>query len=138
MRQSVSQLREIGDSMLMADALVDWGVVARASRAYSESKQYLLEALRTAMETQIDPVALQASLEIAVIEMIKGNKELALELVIHVLQHPYTHQEVRDRAERLQAELLAQLTPQQIEAIQAQAQAKNLESLAQEILAAGE
>ena len=56
--------------------------------------------------------------------------------MIHVLQHPYSHPEVKDRSERLRAELVSQLAPQRIEAIPARARAKTLESLAQEILAA--
>jgi predicted ATPase/transcriptional regulator with XRE-family HTH domain len=137
LRQSVSQLREIGDRTLIADTLVDLGIVTRTSGAAVEAKKYLLEALRTAIETQTNHTALQALLEIAVIIMSEGNTELAVQLVMHVLQHPYTRREVRDYAERLHPELLAQLTPQQIDAIQARVKVKTLESLAQEILAAG-
>ena len=46
--------------------------------------------------------------------------------------------DVIERAEQLQSELIMQLTPQQVEAIQALAQAKTLESLVQEILAASQ
>lgn len=137
LRQSVSQFREIGDPTFMADALVDLGVVSRAAGAEAEAKQYLLEALQTAIETQTNHTALQALMEIAVIEMREGNSELALELVTHCLQHPSTKREVTDQAESLRVELVAQLTPQQIEAAGARAHAKTLESLAQEILAAG-
>jgi tetratricopeptide (TPR) repeat protein len=134
LRQSVSQFREIGDRTLSADALVDLGVVIRDSGGESEGKQYLLEALRTAVETQTYHTALQALIEIAVLEMREGNTELALEMVTHCLQHPSTKREVSDRAELLRAELVAQLTPQQIEAAEARAQAKTLRSLAQETL----
>ena len=134
LRQSVSEFREIGDVTLMADALVDLGVVTRASGAESEAKQYLLQALQTAIETQTNHTALQALMEIAVIEMNEGNIELALELVTYCLQHPSTKRDVSNRAESLRAELVAQLTPQQIEAAEARAQARTLESLAQEAL----
>ena len=53
----------------MADALVDLGVVTRASGAESEAKQYLLQAVQIAIETQTEHTALQALTEIAVIEM---------------------------------------------------------------------
>lgn len=76
LRQSVSQFREIGDPTFMADALVDLGVVIRAAGAEAEAKQYLLESLRTAIETQTNHTALQALMEIAVSEMREGNSEL--------------------------------------------------------------
>jgi tetratricopeptide (TPR) repeat protein len=134
--QSVSEFRETGDVTLMADALIDLGVVARASRAESEAKQYLLQALQTAIETQTEHTALQALTEIAVIEMNEGNAELALVWVTYCRQHPSTKREISNRAESLRAELVAQLTPQQVEAAEARAQARTLEDLAQEILAA--
>jgi tetratricopeptide (TPR) repeat protein len=135
--QSVSEFRETGDVTLMADALVDLGVVTRASGGESGAKQYLLQALQTAIETQTEHTALQALTEIAVMQMNEGNAELALEWVIYCVQHPSTKREVSDRAESLRAELIAQLTPQQVEAAHARAQTKTLERLAQEILAAG-
>ncbi|HEX6034789.1 MAG TPA: hypothetical protein VFY83_10160, partial [Anaerolineales bacterium] len=94
----------------------------------------LLEALQMAIETQTDHTALRALMEIAMIEMKEGKAERALELVLYCLQHSATKQEVIDPAESLRAELVAQLTPEQIEAVEGRAQAKTLEHLAQEIL----
>ena len=136
LRQSISQFREIGDRTLVADALVNLGVVTHASGAESEAKQHLLEALRMAAETQTHHTALRALMKIAVIEMQEGNTELALELVTHCLQHPSAKREVTDPAESLRAQLVAQLTSQQIEAAEARAQARTLEYLAQETLVA--
>jgi predicted ATPase/transcriptional regulator with XRE-family HTH domain len=135
-RQSVSQFKEIGDRMFMAMALIDLGVVTRASGANSESKQYLLEALRTAIEAQTNLNALRALMEIAVTEMREGRIELALELVTHCLQHQSANRWIRDRAERLRVELAPQLTPQQVKAAEARAHVRTLDSLAGEILAA--
>ncbi len=134
LRESVSQFREIGDRTLIADALVDLGVVTRDSGAESEAKQYFLEALRTAIETQTNHTALQALIEIAVIEMKQGNTELALEWVTHCLQLPSAKQELKARAESLRTELIAQLTPPQIEAAEARAQTTTLEHLVQEVI----
>lgn len=134
LRQSVSQFKEIGDRTLMADALVDLGAVTRDSGAESKAKQYLLEALQLGIETQTTYTTLRALIEIAEIEMSNGNIELALELVMRCLQYPATQQEVTERAESLHAELITQLTLQQIEAVKVRAQAQTLESLVQEIL----
>jgi predicted ATPase/class 3 adenylate cyclase len=136
LRQSISQFREIGDRTLIADALIELGAVRRDLGAESQAKQYLLEALRTALETQTNHTAVQALLEIAALETREGDKELALELVTYCLQHSFTTREVTDRAESTRAELVTQLTPQQIKAAEARAQAKTLENLAQETLAA--
>jgi tetratricopeptide (TPR) repeat protein len=133
-RESVSQAREIGDRTLTATALIGLGRVTARSGAYSEAKKYHLEALRTAMEMKTIVIALQALVEIAMIVMREGAPEMALELVIFSLNHPAIHAEVHNRAERLRAELVTQLTPRQIEAIQAQAQTRTLEILAGQIL----
>ena len=135
--QSVSEFKETGDVTLMADVLVDLGVVTCASGAESEAKQYLLQALQTAIETQTEHTALQALTEMALIEMNEGNAERALEWVTYCRQHPSTKREISNRAESLHAELVPQLTSQQIKAAEARAGAESLEQLAQEILVAG-
>lgn len=126
LRQSVSQFREVGDGTLMAEALVDLGVVTRASGAEPEAKPYFLEALRAAIDTHTDHTALQALVEIAGIEMQEGNTEQALELVAYCLQHPSARREIKDRAGLLRAELATQLTPEQLEAAEARAQSGSL------------
>jgi hypothetical protein len=136
LRQSVSQFREIGDVTFMADALVDLGRVTSASGAASEAKQYLLEALGVAIETQTIHTAEQAVLEIAAIEMGAGKAELALEWVAHCLPPRSTRREITERAESLRAELAAQLTPEQIEAVERRVKRGTLESLAKEIRSA--
>ena len=137
LRQSISQFKEIGDPTLIAEALVDLGMITHDSGATSEAKQYLLDALRTAIETQTNHTALQALIEIGAIEMKEGNTELALEMVTHCLQQPSANREIRARAESLRAELVAQLTPPQIEAAQGRAKARPLEHFVQETLVVG-
>ena len=137
LRQSVSQFREMGDRTLIADALVDLGVIMRDTQEESKAKQYLLEALQTAMETQTNHTALQALVEIAAMEMRAGNTELALELLTHCLRFPSAMREVTDRAQALRAELVAHLTPQRIKSAEARAQTRSLESLVQESLTKG-
>lgn len=137
-RESVSKAREVCDLTLMAMSLLGLAAAVRASRGEAESKPYLLEALKAAIDTKIIAVAQQALVEIASIEMREASNELALEMVLQIREEPSSRSDVIERAEQLRSELIMQLTPQQIEAIQARVQAKTLESLAQEILAAGE
>ncbi len=63
-----------------------------------------------------------------------SNDECALELVIHVLQHPVDSHDAKSRAERLRAELEARLTPQQIQAAQAQAQKQSFDQVVDRVL----
>jgi predicted ATPase/transcriptional regulator with XRE-family HTH domain len=137
LRQSIAEFREIGDRTLVADALVDLGALSGDIHTETDAKQYLLEALQTAIEAQTDHIALQALVEIAAIEMRTGNIDLALQLVTYCRHHSASRQEVSERADSLRAELGAKLTNHQIEAAEAQAHTMTLESLAQEILAAG-
>ena len=60
--------------------------------------------------------------------------EHALELLLIVLNHPASFQETKNRADRLRAELEAQLTSQQVEAAQTRATAKTFEAAVEAIL----
>ena len=134
LRQSASQFREIGDLTRSADALLDLSGIIRAAGATSQAKQTLLDALRMAIETQADHTALEALLEIAGIEGEVGNAELALELVMYCLSHLTNEPDRTEQAESLRAELVSQLTPQQIEVVQEWVQRTfSLESLVREI-----
>lgn len=137
-RQSVSKAREICDLTLMAMSLIDLAAAVRASRGDDQSKPYLLEALQAAIDTKIIALAQQALVEIAAIEMREASNELAFEMILHIQEEPSSRSDVIERAEQLRSELIMQLTPQQIKSVQTRAQAKTLESLAQEILATGE
>ena len=64
-----------------------------------------------------------------------GHAEHALELLACVLSHPASTREAKDRAVRAQLE--PQLTPGQMEAVQARAQVKTFDALVAELLTAG-
>ena len=132
--QSISKFREAGDRQLMAQTLIDLGVVLRGSGSPSESKQALLEAYRVAVELQILAIAWQALVEMAVSEKEQGKTEQALELVTFVLNNAETDREAKERAGSLKANWATLLTPVQIEAVQARAQERALEDLAQDLL----
>ncbi len=86
------------------------------------------------METQGTFVALEALVGIATLKAKQGNIEQALELSLIVLNHPASLQETKNRADRLRAELEAQLTPTQSEAIQAHVGDKTLEAVVEDLL----
>jgi hypothetical protein len=57
-----------------------------------------------------------------------------LELLMHVVQHPASSQEAKDRAEQLRAELEAQLSAQGIEAARARAGPRTFGAVVEELL----
>ncbi len=134
LRDSIALFKEIGDRWSMAGTLDDLGKVSFALSAYDEAKRYFLEALKTAIEAQTVPLALDTLVGLATLLSREGTIERALELLAHVLNHPASMKETRDRAERLRAEWEAQLTPQQVEAVQARAQARTFKAIVEEIL----
>jgi hypothetical protein len=58
----------------------------------------------------------------------------ALELLLVVLNHPASFQKTKNRASDLRAELEAQLTSRQVEAVRERAQTKTLETVVEEVL----
>lgn len=134
-QQSIAHILETGDRMLLGSALIALGTVDRALDAQARSKQHLLEGLHTAMETKTITVALQALSELAVSAMNEGENELALELVTYSQQHPAVNARLKRRLEEMHGGLAAQLTQQQVAAIEERAGARPLDSLLQELLA---
>jgi predicted ATPase/transcriptional regulator with XRE-family HTH domain len=135
LRQSVSQFREIGDRPLMAVTLIELGNATRALEAFQESRQHFLEALRTGIETETFGFALRALTELAALHMQEGTIESGVELLAHVLQHPASTPETKTRAKQLWTELESRLAPKQFEV--AQTQARNFETVVQELLLQG-
>jgi hypothetical protein len=78
--------------------------------------------------------ALDALSGIAALRARQGNIEQAFELALFVLSHPASVQDTKDRAARLRTELETQLTSQQIQAVQARAQAKTFDAIVNDAL----
>lgn len=106
------------------------GEVKAAAGDAAEARRIFLQALRMAMEVEAMPLALDALVGLAYLQVQAGQVEQAQELSICVLQHPAGTQETKNRAKCLWAELERQRPPRQIEA----AQAKTFEAVVGEIL----
>jgi hypothetical protein len=119
----------------MALALNYLGAVRQSQGIYQEAKAYFRQAFDQATEMQSLSVALEALVGVAGVRVQEGSIEPVLELCMHVVNHPASNQRTKDRAEELRAGLEAQLTPQQIQAAHARAQAQTFEAVVQEILA---
>jgi tetratricopeptide (TPR) repeat protein len=133
---SVRIWREIGDEGSLAQTLNQLGMTLLVREDRAGARRCFLEALEVAKEAQIAPVMLDALLGVAALRRAEGDMGSALELVLHVLQNPACTQDTRERAEQLRAELVAELPAEQIAAIDAQAQGKTLDEVAQDLLAA--
>jgi tetratricopeptide (TPR) repeat protein len=133
--ESIALFREIGDRLNIALVLNYLGVVRHRQAMYPEAQACFQEAFQLSTEMQALSVALEALVGIAGVRAQEGSIEPALELLMHVVNHPAGNQRTKDRAEELRAGLEAQLPPQQIQAAHARAQAQTLEAVAAEILA---
>jgi len=90
--------------------------------------------LHIAIDIHGTPVVLEALAGFASLQARQGDREHALGLLLVVLNHPASLQTTKNRASDLLEELEAQLTPLQIEAIQAHAKEKTLEAVVEELI----
>jgi predicted ATPase/DNA-binding SARP family transcriptional activator/Tfp pilus assembly protein PilF len=103
-QESCTMFKEIGYRLGAGLTLNDLGHVARALGEAEESRAYFREALKTAVEIEATPLALDVLVGMAM--LIKDNEtEWALELLTLTSQHAASGRETRDRAARLLAEL---------------------------------
>ncbi|MCL4299121.1 MAG: AAA family ATPase [Anaerolineae bacterium] len=147
-QQSLAIFKEIGEPWGTAVALNHLGQTTYALGELQESKQYILAALKTAMEGQVFPAALEALVGLAALltrqpegetgSALNQREERALELIGLVWHHPVSSQETRDRANRLLVELKGRLPPQAVAAAQEKGRARIFEEVVAEILREGE
>jgi predicted ATPase/transcriptional regulator with XRE-family HTH domain len=133
--KSLDTFTELGGSWWVARVLADmsWSFFALGND--SKAEQTWRESLRIAVNVRGTPVALEALAGLAILQAKRGNNmEYALELLLIVLNHPASFQKTKNRASDLRAELEAQLTPTQIEVIQAQARERTFEAVVEDLL----
>lgn len=132
--KAVDTFTELGGLFYIGQSLAQMGRSLFALGDDIEAERIWRESLRIATEIHGMPVVLEALVGIASLWGKKGETQSALELLLIVLDHPACDQETKNRAEKLCAELTAQLTTRQIEAIQVQAQARPFETVVNEVL----
>ncbi len=133
-RKSLDTFTELGGSWWVARVLAEMGRSILVLGNKAEAGRVWRESLRIATDSHGTPVALEALVGFASLQVKQGDREHALELLLMVLNHPASLQETKDRADHLSAELESRLTGQQVEAAQARAQAKTLEAAVDEVL----
>lgn len=106
----------------LGDAIFMTGELSKAEEIY-------LEALRVAVEVRSTPVALDAVVGLARLQLQAGRAERAFELLYYVQNHPAGIQVTRDNADQIILEAKSQLDAPCIEAIEERAQRISLEAL---------
>jgi tetratricopeptide (TPR) repeat protein len=103
---------------LCREASYRWGVAVNLSRlgmavaesgAYEQAAQYMLEGLKTAMESRAIVVALSTLTAMAGLLAKAGSKRAALEYAALVTHHPSTDGQTGDTADKLIQQLRAEL-----------------------------
>jgi hypothetical protein len=95
------------------------GQTALALGEVAEARCTFQELLKLAQEDGLPPRLLDALVGFAQLEILEGHEQEALALLIQVTHHSAVQRETQERAERLQAELCAKFTPEQVEQIRA-------------------
>jgi predicted ATPase/DNA-binding SARP family transcriptional activator len=106
-QESCAIFKEIGYRLGAALTLNDLGNVTRALGEDEASQAYFREALKTAVEIEARPLAMDVLMGMATLIQDK-QPELALGLLKFTIQHPATDRETRDRATHLLNELESQ------------------------------
>jgi hypothetical protein len=99
----------------------------------SKAEEIYLEALRVAIEVRSTPVALDALVGLARLQLQTDRAERALELLYYVWNHPAAIQVTQDNVARIISETTSQLDARCLEAIEERAKHISLEALAQSI-----
>jgi tetratricopeptide (TPR) repeat protein len=132
--KSLDTLTELGARQDVARVLVEMSRSSFALGNDAKAERGWRQALHVTMDTQGIFVALEALVGMATLKAKQGTIEWAHELLLIVLNHPASLPETKNRADRLRAELEAQLTSQQLEAAQTRAKTKTVEAAVEEIL----
>jgi predicted ATPase len=132
-RKSLGIFTELGGSWFMARALAEMGESILALGADAEAERVWRESLRLATHIHGTPVALEALAGLASLKAKQGDRQVALELLLVILNHPASLQITKDRASTLRMELETQLTSAQIETIQAHAVEKTFEMVVEDM-----
>jgi tetratricopeptide (TPR) repeat protein len=132
--KAVDTFSELGGLFYIGQCLAQRGRSLFALGNDEEADQAWRKSLRIATDIRGVPVMLDALVGMASLQAKIGETQSAFELLLIVLNHPACDQETKNRAKKLRAELAAQLTPIQMDAIQARAMEKTLEEVVGDLL----
>lgn len=134
-QRAIAYHSEIADAWSASRTLSYAGQLALLQGDIREARRCFAGALRTAMEAEFHPYAVDALLGLAEVARREENLESAHILATHVLQHPAGVQAAKDRARLLLSELEKELTPAQLALAREQARALSFDDLVKNALA---
>jgi len=129
-QESLALSRAVGNKRSIAISLNELGMVHHALGDYRAAQHAFDEALTTALEIGLVPLALEVLVGLAALVAQAGAAERAIELLALALQHPAGTQRTRDRAGRLLNELASDLPPEVATAAQERGKVAALDDLA--------
>ena len=132
--EALNVSQDMGESWIIQQSLVNLGFSKTALREFAEAQECFLKALRLASEINLTPCILDSLSGMAEIHAAQGREEAAMELAMQVEKHPAVTQETKERAIQLRTELEDRLTQQQIESIQARADANTFENVVGDLI----
>jgi len=127
---SANIFREMEDAWYLSHVLTSWGDLKLSLGEHSSAAERFRQAIRTSLEAQTLPVALNALLGLARVYALEGKVEPALEIAICILNHPASPQDAISSAELIQRNMELQFSSDEVEAIYQRAHSQTLEQFA--------
>jgi tetratricopeptide (TPR) repeat protein len=132
--ESVRECADLNEFERMVDALIWQGLAEIAVGDLTAADQHLREALRLAGQGSLVRCQLGALYGLAEWWARSDRSERALEVALHVSQHPAAERAISDRAMQFMAKTSARLTSTQIEMAQQRAATRSLDEVINEVL----
>jgi len=127
---SANLFGEMEDAWYLSRVLTSWGDLKLSLGELSSAAERFRQAIRASLEAQTLPVALNALLGLANVYALEGKVDFALEIAIHIIDHPASPQDARASAKLIQRNMESQLTLDEVEAINQHAHSQTLEQFA--------
>ena len=124
---SANLFGKMEDAWYLSRVLTSWGDLKLSLGELSSAAERFRQAIRTSLEAQTFPVALNALLGLARVYALEGKVDFALEIAIRIIDHPASPQDARASANQLYRDLESQFTADEVEATYQRAHSKTLE-----------
>ena len=98
------------------------------------AKNFYLKALRISFEAHSIPITLDSFLGLAQVHAKSGKAEYALELLQHILDHPYSIQDTKDRAIEVRNEVRKLLNDDQLSVVDEKGLSQTFDELVSNVL----
>jgi hypothetical protein len=132
--ESTALFEEDGDQPLRASTLADLGYILHERNAEDESRDVFRKALQIAIPIQAVPIVLNALVGMAKLYAKEGMTAQAFEMASYTREHPSSHWQTKERADKLYQELKKQLTSEQIETARSRARSFTWKDIEQELM----